>query len=111
MSKEANIMNFKNKTMKQIRLWAWAAAVLPITALAGIFFVWAFFDKSVVSIFMISGQTIMFAAAVIWWWWAMFTMKKLVKHWDGTRDTVSDVLSEVKEMKKAVFDVLKKEDK
>lgn len=104
-------MNFKNKTIKQIRLWAWAAAVLPITALAGIFFVWAFFDKSLFSIFMVFGQTVMFAIAVLWWWWAMYTMKKLVKNWDSTRDNVANVLSDVKEMKEAVLDILKKEDK
>jgi hypothetical protein len=106
-----NFNNFKNKTISQIRLWAWAAAVLPLTALAGIFFIWKFFDHSTLGYVMISGETIMFGVAVSWWWWAMYVLRNLVKHWDDTRDKVHDVLIDVKHMKNIVIEVLKKEDK
>lgn len=102
-------MNFKNKTLNQIRLWAWAAAVLPISALAGTFFVWRFFDGSLFSIAMIAGEVIMFTVAVIWWWWAMFTMRNLVRHWDETKHNVADVVKDVKEMKSIVLEVLSKD--
>lgn len=91
--------DFREKTLRQIRLWAWAAAVLPISALAGIFFVWRFGTDSWVSIAMIVGETTMFVAAVVWWWWAMYTMKKLIKQWDVTKDNVVEVLTDLKEIK------------
>lgn len=102
-------MSFKEKTIRQIRIWAWAAAVLPITALASVFFVWAFFDDTLFGYLMVVGQSLMFAIAVIWWWWAMYTMKKLVKHWDETRDNVRGIVTEVKEIKSVVLEVLLKD--
>jgi protein-S-isoprenylcysteine O-methyltransferase Ste14 len=103
------ITNFKDKTLKQIRLWSWAAAVLPITALAGIFFVWAFGTSSWWSWAMITGETVMFAIAAVWWWWAMYTMRQLVKHWDNTRNNVTEVLKDVVEIKNIVKDVISAE--
>ena len=105
------INDFKTNTIKQIRIWAWAAAVLPITALAGIFFVWRFFDGTTLGIAMIIGETTMFAIAVTWWWWAMYILRNLVNHWDETREKVRDVLVEVKDIKNVVIDVLKPDDK
>ncbi len=102
-------MNFKTKTITQIRLWAWAAVVLPISALAGIFFVWKFFDSSIFSMAMITGETIMFAIAVIWWWWAMYTMKNLVRQWDDTKEKVKEVSADIKDMKSAVLEILSKD--
>lgn len=102
-------MDFKTKTISQIRLWAWTAAVLPIIALAGTFFVWKFFDGTVLGYVMITGETIMFAIAVIWWWWAMYVMRNLVQHWDDTKEKVSDVLNDVKEIRNIVVEVLKED--
>ncbi len=102
-------MNFKNKTLNQIRLWAWAAAVLPITALAGIFFTWKFFDGTVLGWAMTIGEITMFTIAVVWWWWALYVMRNLVKHWDETKDNVKDVLNDVKDMKTIVVELLSKD--
>lgn len=101
--------NFKSKTIKQIRLWAWAAAVFPITALAGIFFIWTFGTSTWVNIAMIVGETVMFSLAVIWWWWAMYILRNLVQHWDDTKDKVHDVLTDVKEIRSIVLEVLKED--
>jgi len=103
--------NFRTKTINQIRLWAWAAAVLPITALAGIFFTWKFFDGTMLGYALTAGETIMFGVAVVWWWWAMYVMRNLVRHWDETRDRVKVVLEDVKEMKIIVLEVFRKDDK
>lgn len=100
---------FKQNTIRQIRIWAWAAAVLPITALAGIFFVWTFGTSSLLSWAMIIGETIMFSIAVIWWWWAMYILRNLVNHWDETKDKVGDVLKDVKEIRNIVIEVLKED--
>lgn len=102
-------MDFRTKTIRQIKIWSWAAAVLPITALSGLFFVWRFFDGSWLSTAFIIGETVMFAVAVIWWWWAMYTMRNLVKHWDETRDNVRGVVTDVREMKNIVLDLLSKD--
>ena len=106
---ERKFNDFKTQTIKQIRLWAWAAAVLPITALAGIFFVWRFFDKTILGYAMITGETAMFAIAVIWWWWAMYVLRNLVKHWDETRENVKDVLQDVKTIRSVVAEMFGKD--
>ena len=90
---------FRTKTIKEIRLWAWTAAVLPITALAGIFFIWTFGTASSIRVAMIIGETTMFAVAVVWWWWAIYVIRRLVDQWDTTRGRVVEVLDEVKEIK------------
>ena len=101
--------NFKSTAISQIRLWAWAAAILPITALAGIFFIWTFGTNTWVSIAMIVGETIVFSIAVIWWWWSMYLMRNLVEHWDETREKVYTVLNDVKEIRTIVVEVLKED--
>jgi len=104
------IINFKNKTIKQIKLWAWLAAVLPISALAAVFFVWQFFDESIFGYAMIAGQSVMFTVAVIWWWWAIYVLRNLVMQWDHTRDKVVDVQQTIKEIRILVKDIVSKED-
>lgn len=98
--------NFRDKTIRQIRIWAWIAAVLPITSLAGLFFIWTFGSQSILSKAMIVGETAMFGVAVIWWWWAIFVINKLVRQWEITRNNVSDVLVELKEIKVIVREVI-----
>jgi protein-S-isoprenylcysteine O-methyltransferase Ste14 len=98
--------DFKKNTIKQIRIWAWAAAVLPITALAGLFFVWRFAPNSVLGYAFITGETVMFGIAVVWWWWAMYTMRNLVRHWDETREKVKEVSKDVKEIRSVVLETL-----
>ena len=93
------MIDFKTKTLRQINIWTWAAAVLPLTALAGIFFVWRFFDNTLFGYIMVAGETIMFAVAVVWWWWAMYTMRNLINHWDRTRENVKDVLSDIRSIR------------
>ena len=94
--------NFKDKTMHEIRLWAWAAAVLPLSGLAAIFFVWSFGTSYWFNVAMIVGETTMFAIAVAWWWWALYTMKKLVNQWDNTRDGVNSILKDIGQIKNMV---------
>ena len=101
------IEDFKIKTLKQIRLWAWAAAILPITALAGLFFVWTLGDGTLFGIAMVTGETVMFASAVTWWWWALYVLRNLVRHWDETREDVKSVLTDIKSMREIVVDLLK----
>lgn len=94
-----NFDNFRIKTLKQIKIWAWLAAVLPMVSLAGIFFIWVFGDNTLFARAMVFGETSMFAIAVIWWWWAIYVINKLVHQWDKTRDNVGEVLTELRDIK------------
>lgn len=102
----ASFENFKDKTLNQIRWWAWAAAVLPITALAGLFFVWSLDDQTLWGYAMIAGETAMFGIAVTWWWWALYVLRNLVKHWDGTRQGISHVKDEISIIREMVKDIV-----
>lgn len=108
-NKKTKLNDFKTQTISQIRLWAWAAAVLPISALAALFFVWRFFDGTVLGYVMITGESLMFTIAVAWWWWALYVMRNLVKHWDNTKENVEHVLHDVKDMKNIVVELLGKD--
>jgi hypothetical protein len=94
--------SFRNKTLKQIRVWAWLAAVLPITGLAAIFFIWVYAPTSWFDTAIVVGETTMFAVAVIWWWWAIFIVNRLVRQWDVTRTNVSEVLTEIQDIRRLV---------
>jgi hypothetical protein len=103
--------DFRDKTLRQIRIWAWLAAVLPITALSAIFFIWAIGHDTLFKRAMIFGEVSMFAVAVIWWWWAIYVINRLVRHWDITRGNVKEVLDELKDINISVRSALDKSDK
>ena len=96
--------DFKTKTIREIKLWAWAATILPLTALAGIFFLWFVGTDSLLNLTITIGGTVMFAVAVVWWWWAIRTMRNLVDQWDNTKIKVIEVLDEVVEIRTIVKD-------
>jgi len=103
------LRNFSDKKIHEIKAWAWAAAILPLMGLSGMFFLWAFGFENYINISMVIGATVMFGIAVGWWWWALHTMSNLVKRWDETREDVADVLINTKEMREMVRDLVKEE--
>lgn len=94
-----NFTNFAERTLQEIKFWAWAAAILPLTALAGIFFVWAFGDDNLLDIAMIVGATTMFSIAVFWWWWALRAISVLVKQWKSSGKSLEEILKDIREVK------------
>jgi len=100
------VINFKDKKLIQIRVWAWVAAVLPLTAPAGLFFVWRFTPDSFLGYAFIVGEIVMFSIAVIWWWWAMYTIRSLIKQWDSTKENVVEVSKDIKEIKSVIIETL-----
>jgi len=102
-------MDFKTTTIRQIRIWAWAAAVMPITALAGIFFVWRFAPITILDYAFVIGEVTMFSIAVTWWWWAMYTMRNLIRHWDDTKKDVKEVVMDVRQVKSIIVETLSKD--
>jgi hypothetical protein len=100
------MMNFKDKTLKEIRLWAWAAAVLPLASLAAMFFIWVYGLDHWINILMIIGSTTMFTVAVAWWWWAMHIFRSLLDVWDNTGQGLCEVLADIKEIRSMVKEVI-----
>jgi len=104
------MVDFKNKTIKEIRLWIWAAVVLPLSSLAAMFFVWVYGLDHWINIIMITGSTTMFVIAVAWWWWAIHVFKRLLDLWENTGTGLRDVSSDVKDIRSMVKDVIKNRD-
>lgn len=102
-------LDFRNKTLREIRWWAWAASIMPVSCLAALFFIWAYGTDRVYNIAMITGSSLMMVIAVLWWWWALHAIKTLVNHWDETRDNVKEVVVEVKGLRALVRDVFQKQ--
>lgn len=101
--------SFRDKTLHEIRLWAWTAAVLPLAALAGLFFIWAFGTHGMYNVAMVIGSTTMFTTAVVWWWWALRAISTLLKHWDETNSNVRGVVVDVRAIRSLVRELLASE--
>lgn len=99
---------FREKTLREIRWWAWAAAVMPLSALAALFFIWAYGTDTMYRLAMVAGSSTMFTVAVIWWWWALRAISTLVKHWDETRNNVEGTLHHVREIRGIVQELSRK---
>ncbi len=102
---------FGEKKIKEIKLWAWAAAVLPITGLAGIFFIWTFGTQELLNLSLTAGATVMFSIAVFWWWWALHSIYTLLLLWEKTEYAVSEVRVDLKEIKAAIREFFFSKDK
>lgn len=90
---------FSRIVNNQLIIWIAAAVILPISALAGMFFVWAFGTQDLINISMIVGATSMFVIAVIWWWWVMGIVIKLTHHYQNSSLTIYGTLLNIKEIK------------
>lgn len=94
--------DYSDTKLKEIKLWAWAATVLPITGLAGVFFAWILgFDNWFHTIITI-GATAMFAVAVFWWWWVMWTVAKIIKKEQKVVKELKDTNNHIKELKTVI---------
>lgn len=103
--------DFSSKALNQIRWWTWAAAVLPITFLAGLFFVWVSGLDSVLDTLMISGATVMFGTAAVWWWWIIYTVSRILKKEQQVAQDLTDASKHIKDLKIIVKETFSKSDK
>jgi membrane protein YdbS with pleckstrin-like domain len=106
-----NFRKFGEKKIKEIKIWTWAAVILPITGLAGIFFIWTFGTTELLNTSIVIGATIMFAMAVFWWWWALHSLYNLLLLWRRTEYNVAEVSMDLKEIKQAIRDFFFSKDK
>jgi len=91
--------DISEKTVRQVRIWANLATILPITALAGVFFIWVFGTETLFDIAMAIGATSMFCIAVIWWWWIIYTIVLLVKQNESAAYKIRETLGSIKDIK------------
>jgi len=87
--------NFKKKTKKQVRWWAYAAWTLPFTALAVLVFLHFFGWDSVYDYAIVIGAVVFFSVGVFWWWWAIFKIKTLAELLGSVGDRIDVVRTHV----------------
>ena len=104
------LKDFHQKKLKQIKIWAWAAAVLPISSLAGLFFVRYIGTETYYDIALVIGASIMFAIAVIWWWWALYTIAQVTNILGNIAEKFKDVGQEIKSIRKDISQSDRQED-
>lgn len=98
---------FHKRALSQISIWAWAATVLPIVALAGLFFLEFIGLRSYYHVSLTIGATVMFAVSVVWWWWALYTIAKVTDTLGQTSEKLNTVIVDVVEIKKEVSEIKK----
>ena len=98
---------FHKRALSQISIWAWAATVLPIVALAGLFFLEFIGLRSYYHVSLTIGATVMFALSVVWWWWALYTIAKVTDTLGQTSEKLNTVIVDVVEIKKEVSEIKK----
>ena len=98
---------FHKRALAQISIWAWAATVLPIVALAGLFFLEFIGLRSYYHVSLTIGATVMFALSVVWWWWALYTIAKVTDTLGQTSEKIDTVVDEVVEIKKDINEIKK----
>lgn len=99
------MIKFYNQKLREIKIWAWAATILPMTALAGMFFIEFIGMSDTKRTFLTIGATLTFTTSVIWWWWALWTISKIT-HFLGES---TEKFNEVKEEIKAIRHDIKKD--
>ena len=97
--------SFRSKKIGEIKIWAWAATILPITALSGEFFFHWFGWESVMAQSLVIGATTFFAIAVYWWWWAMHTIATVTQSLKISAELVLEVKDEVKLIQTELKDI------
>lgn len=91
--------DFHQKSLKQIKLWAWAASVLPVVGIVALILIKLFGTDDIYSVIVIIGGTIIFSVSVVWWWWVMWTIAQvttMLSHTSTSLDTVKKDLSTIR---------------
>jgi hypothetical protein len=104
-----NIFEINKAILRQINLWTWLASVLPLAALAGLWFAWVFGSNSIMNLIMVVGGTAMFSTAVVWWWWALKVMRHLLSNWERAETGIGSISQDIKEIRVMVRDVIQPE--
>ena len=91
--------DFHLKALSDIKLWTWAAAVLPVVAIICLLLTRIFGTETIFDIIVIAIGTVIFAISVVWWWWVMWTIAQVTTMLSNTStslDTVQKDLSTIR---------------
>lgn len=97
--------DFHKKKLKEIKIWAWLAAVLPISFLAALFLIYLIGLETLYQKTLVTGGVIMFALSVTWWWWALHTIGSVTYILGKTLDKFRNVNQELDSIKKDIKDL------
>jgi len=97
--------NFHTKKLKEIKLWAWAATVLPITFLCVLFLVQFIGFEGGIQRILVIGGVIMFTLSVTWWWWALHTIGSVTYLLSETLKKFKKVNTELDILKEDIKDI------
>lgn len=97
--------NFHNQKIKEIKLWAWVAAVLPMTVLSALFLLNFVGFETLYHQILIAGGTIMFTLSCVWWWWALHTIGSITNILGNTLKKFANVDIELDKIKKDLKDL------
>lgn len=97
--------NFHEKKLKEIKLWAWAAAVLPLSTLSALFLAHFIGLETLYHQLLVVGGVILFTLSVVWWWWALYTIGSVTQILGNTLKKFYDVNKELDKIKKDIKDL------
>ncbi len=98
---------FHTHALSQINIWVWTASILPLTFLAGLFFLEFIGLRTYYHISLVVGATILVVLSVVWWWWTLYTIEKVTEDLSRTLEKIDEVVVEVIEIKKDMNEIKK----
>jgi len=101
---DTGMLNFRNKAIKEIKIWAWFAAVAPLVGLSVLFFIWFFDFNNSYERALTIGFIIMFTTAIIWWWWAIHKIAQITEVMYGAMSNFNEVKKEIEQIRKDIVE-------
>ena len=92
--------DFHLKSLSDIKLWTWAAAVLPVVAIICLLLTRIFGTETIFDIIVIAVGTVIFAISVIWWWWVMHTVSQITAMLSKTSTNIENVQDDLTKIRK-----------
>jgi hypothetical protein len=88
----------------QVKIWKWAASILPLTALAVISLSYFLGTDTWLKCAIIATVAGFMLASFTWWWWAIDKIRAWFKLIGETQIALSEIKDDIKEVKKDVSD-------
>lgn len=98
---------FHKYALSQISIWVWAAVILPLVTLAGLFFLEVVGLRIHYHISLMIGAAVMFTLSVIWWWWTVYTIANVTYTLRKSSEKIDEIVVEVAEIKKDIVELKK----
>lgn len=94
---------FERKTIQEVRLWDWAARLVPLSALAVIAVCYWFNLHTVFGLIIEIASISLLIASFIWWYWALYKIALAAKYIRRTQESFKELGNEIKQLKTDIF--------